>query len=144
MPTLAQGFVTKGDAATHAKAFMRVAVQGREAERPRAALLWALYACDARSPVGALGGFNVARPQGGLARLAARRLEDALVASRSPVDPWRAGVAAPWLSAEDRLRLKLRGAEALAARGEATAGAGLLPDLGELGHDERGRALAVT
>jgi len=143
VPTLAQGFVTKGDAATHAKAFMRVAVQGREAERPRAALLWALYACDARSPVGALGGFNVARPQGGLARLAARRLEDALEGSRSPVDSWRAAVAAPWLSAGDRLRLKLRGAEVLAAGGEAAAGASLLPDLGRFGHDELGRALAV-
>ncbi len=123
---------------------MRVAVGGREAERPRAAMLWGLYACDARSPVGALAAFNVARPQGGLARLAAHRLEEALEASRSPVGPWRATAAAPWLSAEDRVHLELRGAEALAARGEALAGCGLLPDLGGLHGDELGRALAVT
>lgn len=143
VPTLAQAFLTKGDSATRAKAFMRVVVQGRATERTRAALLWGLYACDARSPVGALAAFNVARPQRGLARLAARRLEDALEASRSPVIPWRAAVAAPWLSGTDRLRLKLRGAEILAVRGEAAAGATLLPGLAELGHDELGRALAV-
>lgn len=123
---------------------MRVAVEGRESERARAAVLWGLYACDARSPVGALAGFNVARPQGGLARLAAHRLEEALEESRSPVGPWRAAVAAPWLSADDRLRLRLQGAEVLASRGEPTAGAVLLPELGGLRGDELGRALAVT
>ena len=123
---------------------MRVAVGGREAERPRAAMLWGLYACDARSPVGALAGFSVARPQGGLARLAAHRLDEALEASRSPIGPWRATVTAPWLAAEDRVHLKLRGAELLAARGEAATGCGLLPDLAVLRNEELGRALAVT
>lgn len=107
-------------------------------------MLWGLYACDARSPVGALTGFNVALPQGGLARLAAHRLEEALEASRSPVGAWRTAVAAPWLSAEDCVHLKVRGAEVLAARGEASAGCGLLPDLGVLHGEELGRALAVT
>ena len=107
-------------------------------------MLWGLYACDARSPVGALAGFNVARPKGGLARLAAHRLEEALDASRSPVGPWRATVAAPWLSPQDRVHLKLRGGELLAARGEAAAGCGLLPDLAALRNEELCRALAVT
>lgn len=123
---------------------MHVAVEGRESERARAAMLWGLYACDARSAVGALAGFNVARPRGGLARLAAHRLEDALEASRSPVGPWRASVAAPWLSGEDRVHLKLRGAEVLAGRGEAATGCGLLPDLTVVRNEELCRALAVT
>jgi hypothetical protein len=143
-PTLGQAFLTKGDSAARAKAFMRVVVEGRASERTRAALLWGLYACDARSPVGALAAFNVARPQGALARLAARRVEDALEDSESPVIAWRAAGGAPWLSGADRLRLRLRGAEILAARGEAVSGAGLLPGLDELGHDELGRALAVV
>ena len=142
-PTLAQAFLTKGDSAARAKAFMRVAVAGRTSERARAALLWGLYACDARSPVGGLAAFAVARPQGALARLAARRVEDALEVSRSPVITWSAAIAAPWLSGADRIRLRLLGAEILAARGEAAAGAGLLPALAELGHDDLGRALAV-
>jgi tetratricopeptide (TPR) repeat protein len=107
-------------------------------------MLWGLCACDARSSVGALAAFNVARPQRGLGHLAAHRLEEALEASRSPVGPWQATVAAPWLSAEDRVHLKLRGAELLAARGEAAAGCGLLPDLAVLHNEEFGRALAVT
>jgi len=143
VPTLAQAFLTKGHSAIRAKAFMRVVVEGRPSERTRAALLWGLYACDARSPVGALAAFDVARPQGAPARLAARRLEDALEDSRSPFIAWRAAVAAPWLSGADRLRLRLRGAESLAARGEGATGVSLLPGPGEFGHDDLGRALTV-
>jgi soluble lytic murein transglycosylase-like protein len=134
----------KGDAASRAKAFMRVAVAGQEADRRRAAMLWGLYACDARSAVGALTAFGVARPEGGLSRLAARRLGEALEGSRSPIGPWAAMATAPWLSADDRLRLRLRGAEVLAARGEAPAAVGLLPELGALHGEGLGRALAVT
>ncbi|HVN32756.1 MAG TPA: lytic transglycosylase domain-containing protein [Thermoanaerobaculaceae bacterium] len=143
-PTLARAFLVKGDATARATAFMRVAVAGRESERRRAALLWGLYACDARSPVGALTAFDIARPEGGLARLATRRLVEALEESRSPVGPWMSVAAAPWLPTEDRVRVRLRGAEVLAARGETSAGAGLLPELAALHGDEVGRALAVT
>ncbi len=83
-PSLAHALSAKGDAAARAKAFMRVAVQGREAERTRAAMLWGLYACDARAPLAGLAGFDLAHPAGGLARLAARRLEDALAATCPP------------------------------------------------------------
>jgi soluble lytic murein transglycosylase-like protein len=144
VPALARALLTKGDAAARATAFMRVAVAGREADRRRAAMLWGLYACDARSPVGALTAFEVARPEGGLARLATRRLVEALEGSESPVGPWMAVAAAPWLSAEDRVRVRLRGAEVLAARGEASAGTGLLPEFAALHGDELGRALVVT
>lgn len=53
-PSLAHALSTKGDTAARAKAFMQVAVQGREAERARAAMLWGLYACDARAPLAGL------------------------------------------------------------------------------------------
>jgi soluble lytic murein transglycosylase-like protein len=144
VPTLERALLIPGGPESRAKAFMRVAVAGREADRRRAALLWGLYACDARSPVAALTAFGVARPEGGLARLAARRVGEALEGSRSPVGPWRAATAAPWLAPEDRIRLALRGAEVLAAFGEAQAGSTLLPEPGGLRHEDLGRALAVT
>ncbi|MDD5562627.1 MAG: lytic transglycosylase domain-containing protein [Thermoanaerobaculaceae bacterium] len=142
-PSLAHATAAKG-AAARAKAFMRVAVQGREAERARAALLWGLYACDARAPLAGLAGFNLARPTGGLARLAARRLEDALAASRSPLAGWTAAVRAPWLAADDRTRLRLRGAETLLARGAAGDACALAPDPNELAGEARARALGVV
>jgi tetratricopeptide (TPR) repeat protein len=143
VPTITGAFLTKGGAASRAKAFMRVAISGKETDRRRASLLWGLYACDAGSPVGAVTAFNIARPEGGLARLAARRLGDALEGSRSPVWAWQAGTAAPWLSEDDRIRLELRGAEALAARGETQAATTLLPGLDGLRPPDLGRALAV-
>jgi soluble lytic murein transglycosylase-like protein len=142
-PTLAQALAVRGAAGTRAKAFMNVAVRGRISERARAAMLWGLYACDAHAPVGALTGFNLARPQAGLAHLATRRLEEALEASRSTAAAWRAAVAAPWLSAEDRVWLRLRGAEVLASRGGTASATGLLPDLSTLRREDLGRALAV-
>ncbi|OYW03988.1 MAG: hypothetical protein B7Z61_10310, partial [Acidobacteria bacterium 37-71-11] len=87
-PSLAHALSAKGDAAARARAFMRVAVQGREVERARAAMMWGLNACDARAPLAGLAGFNLARPAGGLARLAARRLEDALAAKRPSPAAW--------------------------------------------------------
>lgn len=64
-PSLAHALSAKGDAAARARAFMRVAVQGREVERARAAMMWGLNACDARAPLAGLAGFNLARPAGG-------------------------------------------------------------------------------
>jgi soluble lytic murein transglycosylase-like protein len=123
---------------------MRVALEGRGRERSRAAMLWGLYACDARSPRAALSAFNLARPQGGRGHLALRRVEAALEESVSPAGFWSAVAGAAWVLPEDRVWLRLRGAEALAARGEAAEGVGLLPDLGGLSRDDLGRALAVT
>lgn len=144
IPTLAQAFQVKGDPATRAKAFMQVAVRGRESEKARAALLWGLFACDARAPVAGLAGFNVARPEGGRKWLAARRLEEALEASRSPAAAWRAAARAPWLSDDDRTRVRLHGAEMLTLRGETAAAMGLLPDLGTLRREDVPRALEVV
>lgn len=142
-PGLAQAFQGKGDAAARTKAFMRVAVQGREAERARAALLWGLFACDARAPQAALTGFALTHPRGGMAHLAARRLEEALDASRSRAVLWAAAARAPWLSSEDRVRLRLRGAEALSQRGEAPAAVALLPDGDGLRREDEARRLLV-
>ena len=142
-PTLAQALAVRGTAAARATAFANVAIGGRVSERTRAAMLWGLYACDAHAPVGALTGFNLARPQAGLAHLAARRLEEALEVSGSTAAAWRAAVAAPWLSGEDRVRLRLRGAEVLASRADTPSAIGFLPDLSTLRHEELGRALAV-
>ena len=144
VPTLGQAFQDRGDAAARAKTFMLVAIRGRENERARAAFLWGLFACDARAPVAGLAGFNVARPDGGRSRLAARRLEDALDASRSPASAWTAAAGAPWLSDGDRARLRLRGAEALSLRGETAAATALLPGFGALRREDVARALVVV
>ena len=144
IPTLAQAFQVRGDSAARARAFMRVAIDGRRSEAARAALLWGLFACDARAPVAALTGFNIANPGAGRARIAARRLEDALSASHSPAAAWAAAASAPWLSADERVRLRLRGAEALVSQGEAAGAVGLLPDLSALRRDDLARALVVT
>ncbi len=143
-PSLAHALSAKGDAAARARAFMRVAVQGREVERARAAMMWGLNACDARAPLAGLAGFNLARPAGGLARLAARRLEDALAAKRPSPAAWTAAARAPWLTAEDRTRLRLRGAEVLLAQGGASAALALVPDPDRLTGEARARALGVV
>jgi soluble lytic murein transglycosylase-like protein len=144
VPTLSRAFAVKGNAATRADAFMRVAFQGREGERAQAAMLWGLYACDARAPRSALSAFNLARPAGGRGYLAVRRVETALAQASSPPDLWSTVATAGWVSPENRIWVRLRGAEALAARGEAVEGAGLLPDMRALSHDDLGRALVVT
>jgi hypothetical protein len=144
VPTLAQAFQAKGDPAARAKAFMQVAVRGRESEKLRAAFLWGLFACDARAPVAGLAGFNVARPDGGRTRLAARRLEEALEASRSPATAWTVAAGAPWLSDDGRAHLRLRGAEALSLRGETAAAIELLPGFGTLRREDVPRALVLV
>ena len=116
---------------------------GRDAERPRAAFLWGLLACEAHSPLSGLLGFDVAHPTGGRARLAARRLEDALVASQPSSEVWLAAAVAPWLQAADRSHLRLLAAEAFAARGEIAAAVAALPRLEELRSEEAPRLLAL-
>ncbi len=133
----------RGGPARQANAFMQVAVAGREAERPRAALLWGLLACEAHSPLSALMGFDIARPSGGRARLAARRLEDALAAAQSPGQLWLAAAGAPWVQTADRPRLRLGAADAFAAREEVAAAVAALPVPNALRRDEAARRLAV-
>ncbi len=144
VPTLAQAFAVKGSAAARATAFMRVALEGRATERTRAALLWGLYACDTHAPQAALSAFRQAHTRGGEAHVEARRVEEALVASGSPATLWLAAAEAPWVLPEDRLHLRLRGAETLAANGDPAGGSSLLPALAGLGHEDLGRALAVV
>ena len=143
-PGLPQAFLVKGDAAARAKAFMRVAVQGREAERARAALLWGLFACDARAPHAALTAFRLARPRGGMAHLAARRLEEALEASGSPAVLWQTAARAPWVSADDGTHLRLHGAEALSLRGEGADALALLPGSEGLRREDQAQRLLVV
>ena len=143
VPSLAQALQAKGEPAARARAFMRVAVTGRQSEAARAAMLWGVFACDARAPLAGLAGFNIARPAGGLERLAARRLEEALIASHSPAAAWAAAARAPWLVAEDRSRLRLRGAEALALQGDPAGALALAPSFAELRREDVPRALAL-
>jgi soluble lytic murein transglycosylase-like protein len=123
---------------------MRVALQGRAGERSRAAMLWGLYACDARSPRAALSAFNLARPPGGRGHMALRRVGAALEATASRPELWSAAAGAPWALPEERIWIRLRGAEALAAQGEAAEGVRLLPGLKGLSRADLGRALVVT
>jgi soluble lytic murein transglycosylase-like protein len=143
VPTLSGAFAVRGSAATRAKAFMRVALEGERSERARAAMLWGLYACDARAPQAALAAFRHAHLRGGEAHVAARRIGDALQISLSPASLWAAAADAPWVLARDRVRLKLDGAEAVARTADGAAAAQLVPALDELSHDDLGRALEV-
>jgi soluble lytic murein transglycosylase len=122
---------------------MRVALEGPARERTRAALLWGLYACDAHSPNAALSAFRHARLERGEAHLAARRIEEALLASGAPAWLWGAAASSAWMLPEDRVRVRLRGAEAAAALGDEAADASLLPPLAGLSREDLGRALAV-
>ena len=110
-PTLAAAVASRGDARARAQAFLQVAVAGAAEERPRAALLWGLYACEVPSPLAAVRAFARAQPEGGLARLAARRLEGALAVGPAAPEVWLAAAGSPWLAPEVRARLALRGAE---------------------------------
>jgi hypothetical protein len=132
----------RGGARVQARAFLEVALDGIPAERPRAALLWGLYACDAPSPRSALRAFSIAAPTGGRARLAARRLEDALGVSHDP-SLWLEAGAAAWLPGETARRFRLRAGELFVATGQPEVAAGVLPPLDALVTSERGRALAV-
>jgi soluble lytic murein transglycosylase-like protein len=121
---------------------MTVALAGPGDERPRAALLWGLSACDADVPMSALEAFELADLHGPLARLAARRLADSLVRSTSSMGVWERACAARWPVKVDHAELCVIAAEASAARGVRGAARFLPPD-GELSPDQRARAAAV-
>lgn len=140
---LAEALAGTGGAAVRAKAFAKVAIEGAGAERRRASFLWGLYACEAGAPRAGLAGFAAASPAGGRAKLAVRRLEEALGEAAADETTWRLATEAGWLSAEERARLAVRGADSLLLQGDAGAALRLLPDDASLRGDERARALGI-
>ncbi|NWG01209.1 MAG: lytic transglycosylase domain-containing protein [Thermoanaerobaculaceae bacterium] len=142
-PTLAEALQAQGSAAARARAFLRVAVQGPAAERRRAAFLWGLLACEVPSPTAASSAFRLARPSGGRAVLAARRLVGALERARVPARQWQLAAQAAWLSPSERTALLLAGAEELGRRGDVEGAAACARGaLGMVGAD-RWRLLVV-
>lgn len=115
-----------GSPGDRAKAYQRVALEGVVEERARAAFVWGLLACEARAPLSAVTAFRLAEPEGGLARLAARRLEEALATAEAPLGQWAAAARSGWLVDGDRARLVIRGAETLLEIGDAGGALGLL------------------
>jgi soluble lytic murein transglycosylase-like protein len=144
VPSLRHAFAVKGPPAVCANAFLRVAIEGREPERARAAFLWGILACEAHSPQSALAGFDLAQPSGARALLAAHRLEEALTTTQAPGELWLRAARAGWLPAADRSRFRLCAAEAFAMRGAQAAAEAALPPLTDLDRDEVSRALAIV
>ena len=100
-PSLATLGPLPGSARAQAKAYLRVALLGKESERRRAALLWGLAAAESGSPCSAVTAFRVAAPPGGRARLAARRLTAALARDQRP-ELWCRAASLPWLQSAER------------------------------------------
>lgn len=111
-PSLAAALAEQGSPEARAKACLRVAFAGAPAEQRRAAFLWGLFACDADTPTSALTAFRIARPSGGRAVVAARRLTAALVRTRATGEAWLRAAGSPWLSDRERAELLLAGGEA--------------------------------
>ena len=143
MPSLAEALAAAGPPAAREAAFQRVAREGIDHERRRAAFLAGLFACDAVRPDEALDAFELAAPPGGRGTLAGRRLAEALEAARAGAALWQRAVASDWLAPEDRDRLRVRGAGFLIAADETGAARALLGDVAALSGEERGRALAL-
>ncbi len=80
------------------------------------------------APRAGLSGLAVASPTGGRAKLAVRRLEEALAATGADEADWRAAVEAAWLPADERVRLAVRAADHLLQRGDSAAALRLLPE----------------
>lgn len=131
----------RGGTTLRARAYLAVAHEGNAGERRRAAFLWGLFACDSSSPRSALRAFRIAQPSGGRARLAARRLAEALSARNAPTSEWWGAASVPWMAPEDRGRLLVAGAEARLAAGDL-GGATELAQAAVTG-TERPRALAL-
>lgn len=141
LPSLAEAANTRGAAEARARAYLAVASGGNPAERRRAAFLWGLFACEASSPRSAHRAFLLAQPSAARGRLAARRLGEALSASKAATPDWWGAVAAPWMAPEDRDRLLVAGAEDRLGAGDLV-GAAELARAVERG-SERPRALAL-
>jgi soluble lytic murein transglycosylase-like protein len=136
-------FAVRGSVQERAKAFMQVAINGTPAESRRAASLAGVLAAEAHAPMVALHAWAIAAPEGALARLAARRIEDALAGAGAPLTVWQAAAAAHFLTANERTRLLLHGAEVLAASFGSSAAMSCLPPLADLRGEDVPRALAV-
>lgn len=143
VPSLGAALLAKGNGSERARAFIRVALEGRGVDRRRAAFLWGLQACELGSPRAAVGAFRIAAPVGGRGVLAARRLTGALERAAAGLDLWQAAAGSPWLGVRERTELLLRGAETFAARHEHVAARACVESIGLTSGPERGRALAV-
>jgi len=126
-----------------AGALLHVAISGLPAEQGRAWFAAGLLECEVGSPAAATTAFRRSFPRDGLAALAARRLEEALVASASPAPIWLAAAGSPWLDRTGALRLRLRCAEEAAQHGRWQDIDACLPTIECLGRDETRRALAA-
>jgi soluble lytic murein transglycosylase-like protein len=142
-PTMASAQQVKGGAASRARAFLAVSLLGPAEERRRAALLAGLLACDAHAPAAALRAFLRASPEGGLARLAVRRLTEALEATENDLTLWRAAATLPWASDEERQLILVRGAEQLVQRGDTDEGCRLATAVGRVAGPRRAHLLGV-
>ncbi len=129
--------------AQRAQALLRVALAGPADQRPTAALLWGLSACEANSPASAVTAFALARPEEGAAVLAAERLEGALERSTAAATLWQRAAEAPWLPEGFGARLLLRGAEVAMRQARRADALALLPPPERLPEQERWRAWAV-
>lgn len=143
LPALSGAMAVEGSTGQRVRALQLVALHGATHERSRAAFLWGLQACELRASRSALTAFRLAAPEGGMARLAARRLEEALVVGAAPFATWRLAVHAPWLVADDRARLALRGAESLLEGGHAHLARPLLEQVPEAGKQDEARWLRI-
>jgi soluble lytic murein transglycosylase-like protein len=101
-------------------------------------------ACEAGAPLPASSYLARGGATGGLATLAARRLEEALGQAPLSGPALTALLAAPYLSADERIRLRLRAAEALLDRHRGEAAMAALPALDGLSLEGLRRALAVS
>ncbi|MCX7894343.1 MAG: lytic transglycosylase domain-containing protein [Thermoanaerobaculum sp.] len=143
-PTLAEALAVEGSPARRAKAYLKVALVGPAQERRDAALLWGLYACEAGSPTAAVRAFSLAQPSGGLAVLAARRLEEALVRFPPPPRLLADLQKASWLPSEAWERLVLETSEALLRQGNTAAAQELLANADSFSAKNRPRALLLA
>jgi soluble lytic murein transglycosylase-like protein len=143
-PKLAAALSFQGPAPGRAAALVEVGVGGAPAERARAWYLAGLLACDAGASLPASAYFARGGASGGSAALAARRLEDALGQKPLGPDSLNAVLAAPYLSSQDTVRLRLRCAEALLDHHLPVAAAAVLPVGDDLRPEEVRRALALA
>lgn len=116
--TLNSALRTAGDPKEKAKRLLAVAAQEHGELQREAFFLAALYAAEARSPTAALQAFARAKPEGGRAFLALRRLEEACAGEPLPPQMLQRFLSEPWLGPRAASSLALASAEAALAKGE--------------------------
>lgn len=135
--TLGSALRTAGGPKEKAKRLLAVAAQERGELQREAFFLAALYAADARSPAAALHAFARAKPEGGRAFLALRRLEEACAEEPLPPQVLQRFLSEPWLGPGAAGKMALASAEAALAKGEVGTAQRLVTlaeDLGAAGN----------